>query len=98
VLTYQGHFEFDSFVNAETVKVFGPLAGWDRAEVKKVAATCEGESDWKWAAGVVMRFFVEDAEDAKTRAQSGIVIEGCATEVEKLEGEEGVLHAMMQSA
>lgn len=93
VLTYQGHFEFDEFVNSETLKVFGPLAGWGPEEVDKVVETTKGEDDSIWAAEVVMQFLGEgcDAEGEKKEEKDMIAVgimgvvredQGCAREVE----------------
>ena len=51
VLTYQGHAEFDRFVNGETAKVFG-RGLWS-------LETVERDDDALWAAGVMVRFFLE---------------------------------------
>jgi len=63
VLTYQGHAEFDRFINGETVKVFGnPI--WDEGFLGKALEAVEKDDDAIWAAGVMLRFFLEDgAED-----------------------------------
>ena len=52
VLTYQGHAEFDRFVNGETGKVFGK-GEWN-------LETIERDDDAVWAAGVMLKFFLED--------------------------------------
>jgi GMP synthase-like glutamine amidotransferase len=57
VLTYQGHFEFDRFVNIETVRVFG--AKWDPAFLSKTIEAMDKEDDNEAAADMVMRFFME---------------------------------------
>jgi len=61
VLTYQGHAEFDGFVNGETLKVFGkPI--WSEEVLENALRGCEGADDAVWAAGVMLRFFLEDVE------------------------------------
>ncbi|KAL2819689.1 class I glutamine amidotransferase-like protein [Aspergillus granulosus] len=66
VLTYQGHFEFDVFVNTETCLEFGRRSGWDPKEVEsylglinkgRVGGMAEDDDDAKIAAEVVMLFF-----------------------------------------
>jgi hypothetical protein len=70
VLTYQGHAEFDRFINGETLKAFGkPI--WDEGFLGKALDAVERDDDAIWAAGVMLRFFLEDgAEDV-----SGIIEE-----------------------
>lgn len=66
VLTYQGHFEFDLFVNRETCIEFGRRGGWATADVERFVAQIEtaavegkeDEDDSKVAAEVVVLFFV----------------------------------------
>ena len=62
-MTYQGHAEFDAFVNGETIKVLG--AAWEeemmRAAMRGVQEN--GDDDSRWAAGVMLRFFLEKADD-----------------------------------
>ncbi|KAL2855995.1 class I glutamine amidotransferase-like protein [Aspergillus pseudoustus] len=66
VLTYQGHFEFDVFVNTETCLEFGRRSGWDPKDVERylglikkgrVEGMPEDDDDAKVAAEVVMLFF-----------------------------------------
>jgi GMP synthase-like glutamine amidotransferase len=64
VLTYQGHAEFDRFMNAETVKVFGaPI--WEDSFMTDALVAIEANDDAEWAAGVMLRFFVEERATAK---------------------------------
>jgi hypothetical protein len=59
VLTYQGHAEFDRFVNGETIKVFGtPI--WKKEMVEEALRRVDRDDDSVWAAGVMLRFFLED--------------------------------------
>jgi hypothetical protein len=59
VLTYQGHAEFDRFINGETVKVFGkPI--WDEGFLEKAMEAIERDDDAVWAAGVMLKFFLEE--------------------------------------
>ncbi|KAE8351306.1 class I glutamine amidotransferase-like protein [Aspergillus coremiiformis] len=60
VLTYQGHFEFDVFINRETCLAFGRRLGWDREVVERFLGLIEREGeedDSGVAAEVVVRFF-----------------------------------------
>ncbi|VUC25518.1 unnamed protein product [Clonostachys rosea] len=57
VLTYQGHFEFDRFINSETLKVFG--SQWD-AELLQIALdNVDREDESEAAADMVVRFIME---------------------------------------
>ncbi|OKL55609.1 hypothetical protein UA08_09034 [Talaromyces atroroseus] len=64
VLTYQGHFEFDAFVNAETVLEFARRCAWAEpvvSEYLRRIASC-AEDDAELAAAVVVLFLTESAE------------------------------------
>ncbi|KAF4121380.1 glutamine amidotransferase [Geosmithia morbida] len=63
VLTYQGHFEFDSFVNTETAKAFG--TEWDPAFLRDALDAIDADDDSDAAADMVVRFLIEgrDLED-----------------------------------
>ncbi|KAF7552128.1 hypothetical protein G7Z17_g4533 [Cylindrodendrum hubeiense] len=56
VLTFQGHFEFDRFVNGETVKVFG--AKWEPKEFQKAMDAIDADDDAQAAAEIVLRFLL----------------------------------------
>lgn len=59
-MTYQGHAEFDRFVNGETLKVFGkPI--WSQEFLGQALEMVGREDDAIWAATVMLRFFLEDA-------------------------------------
>jgi GMP synthase-like glutamine amidotransferase len=59
VLTLQGHFEFDRFVNSECVKhFFEPI--WDAEMLEEALAAIEADDDSKDAARMIMGFFLED--------------------------------------
>lgn len=59
VLTYQGHFEFDSFVNRELCREFGRRGGWTQEVIDGFVRQIESsdEDDSKLAAEVVVLFF-----------------------------------------
>lgn len=59
MLTYQGHAEFDRFVNGETLKVFSKAAGWEEGYLEKTLVGVEKDDDAVWAAGLMLRFFLE---------------------------------------
>jgi len=62
VLTYQGHAEFDRFINLETLKVFGkPL--WEEDFMEKALEQVNKDDDAIWAAGVMLKFFLETAPE-----------------------------------
>ncbi|KAL4869031.1 class I glutamine amidotransferase-like protein [Aspergillus spectabilis] len=68
VLTYQGHFEFDVFVNSETCLEFGRRSNWAAGDVERflelisrgrVEGVVEDVDDARVAAEVVVLFFWE---------------------------------------
>ncbi|ORY01818.1 class I glutamine amidotransferase-like protein [Clohesyomyces aquaticus] len=60
VLTFQGHFEFDRFVNTETLRVFG--AAWEPEKLKDALMAIDADDDSKLAAEIVVRFLTEKGE------------------------------------
>lgn len=66
VLTYQGHFEFDLFVNTETVIEFGRRGGWEAQMVaeslRKINACGLGDDDSELAAEIVVQFLADDVD------------------------------------
>jgi len=75
VLTYQGHAEFDAFVNGETIKVFG--AAWEDEMMQAAMRGVEenGDDDSGWAAGVMLRFFLEKADNVRVDGKGVEVVE-----------------------
>ncbi|XEV06084.1 hypothetical protein FSHL1_011371 [Fusarium sambucinum] len=59
VLTYQGHFEFDRFINIETCKAFSKACGWGPQFIEASVEAMDKDDDSKIAADMVMRFFLE---------------------------------------
>ncbi|KAJ4003546.1 hypothetical protein NW752_012166 [Fusarium irregulare] len=59
VLTFQGHFEFDSFINTETCKAFGKAWSWDPELIASSIRAMEKDDDSEPAADMVMRFLLE---------------------------------------
>ncbi|KAG9238999.1 class I glutamine amidotransferase-like protein [Amylocarpus encephaloides] len=58
LLTYQGHAEFDSFINGETLKVFGePI--WNEGFLNESLQAVDQDDDATWAATVMLKFFLE---------------------------------------
>lgn len=80
VFTLQGHFEFDRFVNGETIKVFGK--GWGEESIREVLKDVDADDDAEWAAEVVMAFLLglgKDGERGLMRVpigEGGAVMEG----------------------
>ncbi|KAJ4376064.1 hypothetical protein N0V83_001345 [Neocucurbitaria cava] len=58
VLTYQGHFEFDKFVNSETVKFFFPT--WAPEVLANAMKAIDADDDASAGAAMVLRFFMEE--------------------------------------
>ena len=63
VLTYQGHFEFDRFVNSETVKTF--FAKWEPAAMQTALDAIDKDDDAEGAADMVVRFLLEGRQMAE---------------------------------
>ncbi|KAF4540004.1 Glutamine amidotransferase-like protein [Lasiodiplodia theobromae] len=78
VLTLQGHFEFDRFVNTETVKVFG--AKWEEGALREAIRMIEegegGKDDAAWAAEMVMAFFMGLGRERVVLGAGGAMVEG----------------------
>ncbi|KAF1939416.1 class I glutamine amidotransferase-like protein [Clathrospora elynae] len=62
ILTYQGHFEFDRFVNGETVKFFFPE--WEPEVLAEALEAIDADDDSVAAAKMVLDFFLEKIGDA----------------------------------
>jgi GMP synthase-like glutamine amidotransferase len=58
VLTFQGHAEFDRFINGETVKIFGKVI-WSEEFMQRTLGMVDRDDDAIWAAGIMLRFFLE---------------------------------------
>jgi len=63
-LTFQGHAEFDEWINRETVTAFGkPI--WSKevleAALEKVKGEGKAEDDSLYAARIMLEFFAEEA-------------------------------------
>lgn len=73
ILTYQGHFEFDNFVNRELCLEFGRRANWPAAEVASYVQQIEralvpgqkDDDDSKAAAEAVLLFFAGEDQVPK---------------------------------
>ncbi|OAK97449.1 class I glutamine amidotransferase-like protein [Phaeosphaeriaceae sp. SRC1lsM3a] len=58
ILTFQGHFEFDRFVNSETIKFFFP--DWEPGLLAEALKAVDNDDDAEVAAKMVLEFFLED--------------------------------------
>jgi hypothetical protein len=67
VLTLQGHFEFDRFVNSETVKVFG--AKWPASVREVVLKDIDKDDDAELLAEIVATFFIS----GRTTSRGGLL-------------------------
>jgi GMP synthase-like glutamine amidotransferase len=74
VLTYQGHIEFDEFVNKETIKVFGTTCGWDNERMRCALEMTEGVDDAGWASSVLFKFLMEGIEERDERQRESVVV------------------------
>jgi GMP synthase-like glutamine amidotransferase len=77
VLTYQGHFEFDKFVNTETLNVFG--AAWDPKALKEILEACDVEDDAQAAAEIVLAFLLEMSSEIENVEVTRAVVGGLLT-------------------
>jgi GMP synthase-like glutamine amidotransferase len=57
ILTFQGHFEFNRFVNTELLKVFG--ATWKPEVLKQTLEAIDADDDADMAAEMVVQFILE---------------------------------------
>lgn len=57
ILTFQGHFEFNRFVNTELIKLFGE--DWDPEVKKEGLAAADADDDGEFAAELVLQFMLE---------------------------------------
>ncbi|PSN66252.1 class I glutamine amidotransferase-like protein [Corynespora cassiicola Philippines] len=71
VFTFQGHFEFDSFINTEVIKVFG--ANWEPKALQETLETIDKDDDAEVAAELVVKFLLEEAvtKNGSTHAVTG---------------------------
>ncbi|KAH3959911.1 hypothetical protein HBI56_230560 [Parastagonospora nodorum] len=62
VLTLQGHFEFDRFVNNECIKYFFG-SDWDQDRLDEALKAIDADDDSKTAAAMILVFFLEKGVD-----------------------------------
>ncbi|KAJ5779097.1 hypothetical protein N7457_006817 [Penicillium paradoxum] len=82
VLTYQGHFEFDTFANSELAREFGRRGNWPASTLARYLELInrswvpgqEDDDDAKAAAEVVLLFFAgEDVKDLGRGVGNGMI-------------------------
>ncbi|KIV99836.1 uncharacterized protein PV09_08505 [Verruconis gallopava] len=72
VLTYQGHFEFDRFINTETLKVFG--ASWEPERLQAALHAIDADDDSELAADMALRFLAGlDITSVDAELHSGLL-------------------------
>ena len=90
ILTFQGHFEFDAWLNAELCREFGRRGGWDPSLIEEYVRDIEksvvpgqedDDDDSKAAAEAVILFFAgRDVTPAsKLSVGSGVSLNGMLT-------------------
>ncbi|CAG8983291.1 hypothetical protein HYALB_00002728 [Hymenoscyphus albidus] len=79
LLTFQGHAEFDRMVNRETVKVFG-YKKWGNEFLREALDAVERDDDSVWAASVMLRFFLEEADVERSERFGGNVVSSSSGE------------------
>lgn len=75
ILTLQGHFEFDRFVNSECIKFFFGST-WEPERLEEALAAIEADDDSINAARMILQFFLEDSmerEDASHQIVGGLL-------------------------
>lgn len=73
VLTYQGHFEFDSFVNRETCLEFARRAGWERSFVEDSLVNIERATAGSCSLGGGLAYGEGDQDDSRLAAEMVVV-------------------------
>jgi GMP synthase-like glutamine amidotransferase len=68
VLTFQGHFEFDRFVNSETVRFF--FSTWQPKILEEALEAIDADDDSVAAAQMVVRFFTEKGEEGESASHA----------------------------
>lgn len=69
-MTYQGHAEFDRVINGETIKAFRK-SDWTDQYLADALKAVDNDDDAIWAAGVILRFFLERMESSRKRPRAG---------------------------
>lgn len=64
ILTFQGHFEFNRFVNTELIEHFGK--SWDPEMVRNGRAAADADDDAQFAAELVLQFMLEKERSPRT--------------------------------
>ncbi|KAI4593832.1 hypothetical protein KJ359_008873 [Pestalotiopsis sp. 9143b] len=62
VLTYQGHFEFDQFINTETLRIFG--TAWNGKVLPSELDAVNFDDDSQLAAEIVVKFLLEKPRES----------------------------------
>jgi GMP synthase-like glutamine amidotransferase len=81
VLTLQGHFEFDRFVNRECVKHFFEPT-WEAERLEEALAAIEADDDSPDAARIIIKFFLQ--EEAFGESMDHRVVGGLLTPPDEL--------------
>ncbi|KAH8895601.1 class I glutamine amidotransferase-like protein [Thozetella sp. PMI_491] len=69
ILTYQGHPEFDQFINTECLKLVGGRVGWDLAFTESAIAAASVSDDAAIAADVLMAFLLDITAQSEYNAK-----------------------------
>lgn len=59
ILTFQGHPEFDQFINTECLKLVGQRVGWEDEFLDSAMAAAAQSDDASIAADIIVAFFSE---------------------------------------
>lgn len=59
ILTYQGHPEFDEFINTECLKLVGERVGWEPNFTDAAIAAAQAQDDAATATDIMVAFFLD---------------------------------------
>ncbi|KAK7188105.1 hypothetical protein DPSP01_001646 [Paraphaeosphaeria sporulosa] len=74
VLTLQGHFEFNRFVNTELIHVFGEKGNWPQQMIQDGLEDVDADDDAEFISEIVLQFMLEQrGESAAHRKVGGLL-------------------------
>lgn len=61
ILTFQGHPEFDTFINSECLKLVGSRVGWNEAYTEAAVVSAQADDDAAAASDIIVAFFLKNS-------------------------------------
>ena len=58
ILTFQGHPEFDAFINTECLRLVGERAGWEESYTEAGVVSAQADDDAETASDIIVAFFL----------------------------------------